>query len=579
MASANRIKNILRDQLADIRGQIAASAEGGALGNIYYVDSGSTGAADNTTRGGTTPGSAFATIDYAIGRCSGNNGDMIYVMPGHAETVTAAITLDVAGVSIIGLGSGTGRPTISCATNSIDEMTVTAANCTIENLYFNESTGTTSRTSFINVAGAYCTIRNCHFDCGQYDLEQITVAAGGTNLTVEDCYFSVTADGPDSAIELEGASDDLIVRRCHFNGGSATNAWDAGAINSATACNRVTIEDNYFIYGKTGIPFIDLTAVDEPPVIRNNVMLPIGAAAGLANNYNGPANYYVDSRTGNNTTGAGHSWQVPCATIDYAVGLATSSNGDIIHVAAGHSETLTSAATLTVDKTGLTIKGYGNWNNRPTLTIDHAKGNTTSGQITVSKPSVVFDNLQIKAGSTSFALAKLIAVDEEYFEARNCLIQAPSGMKAFTLVELLTTKDHFRFINCDFESVTDPAGTDAAAMTGGIYVVDSEDIYLENCKFVGNFETSCIHNKTTACKNLWMKDCVMHCTLATAVPMTQVAGATGGAINCAMLASAATDVTEAKIAGAISSGFFFYDGGGGNDGAGGQQAVGVGNAT
>ena len=41
----------------------------------------------------------FSTIDYAVGRCTASRGDIIAVMPGHAESVAAAsgITLDEIG--------------------------------------------------------------------------------------------------------------------------------------------------------------------------------------------------------------------------------------------------------------------------------------------------------------------------------------------------------------------------------------------------------------------------------------------------------------------------------------------------
>ena len=56
----------------------------------------------------------FATIDYAIGKCTANRGDIIMVMPGSTETITTdgGIAVDVAGVAIIGLWNGTQRPKI-----------------------------------------------------------------------------------------------------------------------------------------------------------------------------------------------------------------------------------------------------------------------------------------------------------------------------------------------------------------------------------------------------------------------------------------------------------------------------------
>ena len=54
----------------------------------------------------------FQTIDFAVGRCRANKGDIIFVMPGHVETVTAAagLDLDVAGITLVGLGNGNLRP-------------------------------------------------------------------------------------------------------------------------------------------------------------------------------------------------------------------------------------------------------------------------------------------------------------------------------------------------------------------------------------------------------------------------------------------------------------------------------------
>jgi hypothetical protein len=77
--------------------------------------------------------SPFATIDYAIGQCVANRGDVIFVKPGHVEAVTStSIACDVAGVSIIGLGIGAMKPTLTFgATDS--RINVTAANCTWQN--------------------------------------------------------------------------------------------------------------------------------------------------------------------------------------------------------------------------------------------------------------------------------------------------------------------------------------------------------------------------------------------------------------------------------------------------------------
>ena len=59
---------------------------GGAItttGSIFFVDS-VTGSNGNSGADSDHP---FATIDYAIGKCTANKGDHILVMPGHNEAI------------------------------------------------------------------------------------------------------------------------------------------------------------------------------------------------------------------------------------------------------------------------------------------------------------------------------------------------------------------------------------------------------------------------------------------------------------------------------------------------------------
>ena len=537
-------------------------------GSTFYVDSGATGASDNNS--GLHKHAPLATIDAAIGKCTASSGDVILVAPGHAETVTAAITLDVAGVTIIGQGEGTARPQISCATDSIDEMTITAANCTVENLYFNESTGTTSRTSFINIAANHTTIRGCHFDCGAYDLEQITVASG-SHVLIEDCVFMVTADGPDAAIELEGTNDNIIIRGCYFDGGSAANAWDAAAINSTTAVQALTIEDNTFRWVKTGEEYITLDAIAEPPVIRGNAYID---GATLASQLNGPRTFYVDSTVGNDAAGCGGSWDQPTASIDYAVGLCSASNGDVIYVAPGHAETLTNTTRITVDIAGVSIIGLGLGDNRPTLTF----GTDTTADVLVSAANVLIKN--IKFVSNVNDLGMFIDANEDHLTIEDCVFVTSSAKEAHCFIDLATTKDFLTVRNCEFYQPTDPDGSNAGDSTGCLYFVDSEQIHVEGCKFFGNFETAIFHNKTTAAKGVWIKDCVAKQELADATIFVQVANMSGGMLGSLMVNTPGTDVTEAEVSGTLSANFFINtDSGFGNDGGGGQLAVAVAGAA
>jgi len=80
----------------------------------------------------------FDTIEEAIGACTANAGDMIYVLPGYTQTISAAsgIDIDVAGVSLIGLGLGGDRPVITFDTATTADLDIGASGIYIKNFEF-----------------------------------------------------------------------------------------------------------------------------------------------------------------------------------------------------------------------------------------------------------------------------------------------------------------------------------------------------------------------------------------------------------------------------------------------------------
>ena len=95
----------------------------------------------------------FATIDAAIGACTANAGDVIYVLPGHTEAVTStSLNLDVAGVSVIGISIGSLKPTLTFGATS-STINVTAANCKVQNLRLTAGVGDVV-TAFLHATAA-----------------------------------------------------------------------------------------------------------------------------------------------------------------------------------------------------------------------------------------------------------------------------------------------------------------------------------------------------------------------------------------------------------------------------------------
>lgn len=132
----------------------------------------------------------FSTIDFAIGQCTANRGDIIFVKPGHAESVTAAagIQLDVAGVAIVGLGAGSLRPTITLSTVNTASITVAASNVSIQNFLFT-STVAALATVFDNantVVAKEFSIENCEFRDSSTTLNIVKCFRSGTTANQAD---------------------------------------------------------------------------------------------------------------------------------------------------------------------------------------------------------------------------------------------------------------------------------------------------------------------------------------------------------------------------------------------------------
>lgn len=106
-----------------------------STGSYYFVCNAS-GANGSDGNPGTAPNQPLATVNAALGKCTAGKGDVVIVMPGHAETVTAtSIAQAISGVQVIGLGTGTLRPTFTFGAAAAT-ITVSAANCAWRNMRF-----------------------------------------------------------------------------------------------------------------------------------------------------------------------------------------------------------------------------------------------------------------------------------------------------------------------------------------------------------------------------------------------------------------------------------------------------------
>lgn len=206
-------------------GMFSVVQESMSTGAIFFVHSGT---GTNSAGGGGNPDAPLATLDYAIGLCTASKGDIIYVMPGHVETIAATdgFDVDVAGVKIIGLGWGASRPTFNF-TATASQVNIGAASVHLENLRFVAGVSAVvaalqveSKTDFV--------CRNCEFYWGGTTAWDLVIAleleAGSHRALIDNCRFLAepAVAGAVAAVQLTGASHNVRVQNCEFMGDYST---------------------------------------------------------------------------------------------------------------------------------------------------------------------------------------------------------------------------------------------------------------------------------------------------------------------------------------------------------------------
>jgi len=239
-------------------------------GQTIFVDSTN----GSNTAGGTwgqswdTP---YATVSYAISKCTTGAGDVIFVAAAHTENISAdgstagsgsttgIFSVDKGDVSIIGLGRGTKRPTFSFTTAAAAGVYLigTSPNVLLNNLVFigNYTNGVTSAMS---------------------------IAANCYGATIENCDFRETANTKENliAISIAALCEDVVIRGNKFH--SIAGGTDSAVVKTAGAAPNLAIYDNYIDGDYSGPVFdLDAVALSLDMDIHDNVINNVDAAAGI----------------------------------------------------------------------------------------------------------------------------------------------------------------------------------------------------------------------------------------------------------------------------------------------------------
>lgn len=229
----------------------------------------------------------FPTLNAALADANvvASRGDVIFLLPGYTQTIVGAAGTSVtkAGISIVGVGIGSLRPTISFTTAVAASFDISAANILIQNVVF--TCAIDAQTAMINVTGADVAFDGCEFNTNSGTVGAvlgILTAATAARLRVENSRFlgPATNSGTTTTAQIKHeVGVDYIIRNNYFTGKMTQ------AILNATALLRGLIENNKFVVA-TGTAAISVHASSTPFITNNRMNVPSGvqpiiAAAGF----------------------------------------------------------------------------------------------------------------------------------------------------------------------------------------------------------------------------------------------------------------------------------------------------------
>ncbi len=283
----NRVNNILG------AGQLFTT------GTVYYVNS-TLGSDGNK---GTDPAFPLATIGAAQTAATASRGDVVVIMPGYAETRTTVLTLSKAGVTYIGLGTGSLKATITINA-AVDAISITGANVTISGFHF-AAPETDAATAMVNVAAANAGIYNMTgigSKTAKNFVDCITIASGADDLTIDGLEIYNTSVAVNSFINIEAA----VARLKLFNAFMFGDCVTAGVIDAAVVATQLHFKN--VTIGTIGSTIPAVTLDGNPTGLIENCYF-AGTHTTLATNFN-PGNLlrlsqvYVSEETDASKQGA-----------------------------------------------------------------------------------------------------------------------------------------------------------------------------------------------------------------------------------------------------------------------------------
>lgn len=230
------------------------------------------------------------------------------------------------------------------------------------------------------------------------------------------------------------------------------------------------------------------------------------------------------------------------SSLEDALDHCTANAGDVILLAAGHSETVSSAAAVDVDVAGVKILGLGQGSDRPSFSMDTVVG----ASFKVSAANVHIENVVFEGGVD--ALTNPVNIVAADCTLKDVETKDVTGQT----VDFIVTDDNADRLTIDGWT---HRGASAAGAATAISIVGGDNAHIRNFHIDGNFSTAAIENVTTAADDITIEGgdgaSFIYNRNSADVLITLVSTATGfvGPNIYGRVADNAANITEAVVIG------------------------------
>jgi hypothetical protein len=234
--------------------------------------------------------SPFGTLNYAITQCVANRNDIIFIKPGHTESIASATALNfnIAGVQIIGLGVGSSRPTFTFTTANTATIPVSANNMSVSNVLFIGN--------FLSIASAFTVAAAADFKIDGCEFRDTSAILGF--LSIVTTTVSVNSDGltyTNNARKSDATTNpgpDVVIAntmsRAKINGNKSIHTVASNNIAALVEHGALVMTDleciGNYVYSvntdtATGAILLKTTATTGSGIVAHNRVRALDAAA------------------------------------------------------------------------------------------------------------------------------------------------------------------------------------------------------------------------------------------------------------------------------------------------------------